>query len=69
MPQRIICHLVRTITGHAWLAWDTSGNDHNLCALEGSSQTGRAGLVANNLEPSAIVLPITVLIEMSSLCS
>lgn len=46
--------LQHTITGHAWLAWDTSWDDNDLSALEGSSQTGLTGLVTNNLDPSAI---------------
>ena len=38
-----------TITGHAGLAGNTSGDENNLSALEGVGETGGGGIVASDL--------------------
>jgi hypothetical protein len=38
-----------TITGHAGLAGNTSGDDNNLGALQGFGKTGGSGLMAGDL--------------------
>jgi hypothetical protein len=43
------CFCCRTITGHAGLAGNTSGDDDNLSALEGIGETGGGGIVALDL--------------------
>jgi hypothetical protein len=40
---------VPTITGHAGLAGNTSGDDNDLSALEGLGEAGGSGLVADDL--------------------
>lgn len=38
-----------TVTGHAWLAGDTSWDDNDLSALQASSEALGSGLIAGDL--------------------
>ena len=53
VPRQSDSQLLRlsnpTITGHAGLAGNTSGDDNNLGALEGIGKTGGCGFVAGDL--------------------
>ena len=40
----------RTVTGHAGLAGNTSGNEHDLGALEGLGEARGSGVIATDLE-------------------
>ena len=41
--------LILTITGHAWLAWNTSWDDNDLSALQSGSETLLAWLISSDL--------------------
>lgn len=37
------------VAGHAWLSWDTSWDENNLCALESGGETAGCWVISGNL--------------------